>query len=92
MSGPLLPVCSLGALAPGSLLCGRGCGSQFKNPAPLQRHEEVCTHGGETRRSQPPPRVTDRYYQPPIVQQLGVPGAGVRIKRSSSLVDSMKRP
>ena len=25
------------------LLCGRGCGSKFKNMAPLQRHEQVCT-------------------------------------------------
>ena len=25
------------------LLCGRGCGSKFKNRAPLKRHEQVCT-------------------------------------------------
>ena len=25
------------------LLCGRGCGSKFKNTAPLKRHEQVCT-------------------------------------------------
>lgn len=29
----------------GYLLCGRGCGSKFKNLAPLQRHQEVCTFG-----------------------------------------------
>ena len=26
------------------LLCGRGCGSKFKNTAPLKRHEQVCTY------------------------------------------------
>merc|ERR1712129_516484 len=29
------------------LLCGRGCGSKYRNRAPLQRHEQVCTYGRE---------------------------------------------
>merc|ERR1712129_15879 len=29
------------------LLCVRGCGSKYRNRAPLQRHEQVCTHGKE---------------------------------------------
>jgi len=33
---------------PTSLLCGRGCGSQFRNPAPLSRHEAVCTYKRNT--------------------------------------------
>ena len=33
------------------LLCGRGCGSKFKNLAPLQRHEQVCTFNNLRRKN-----------------------------------------
>ena len=29
--------------SPGYIQCGLGCGSKFKNVAPLKRHEAVCT-------------------------------------------------
>jgi len=34
-------------MASSHLLCGRGCGSKYRDQAPLQRHEQVCTHGEE---------------------------------------------
>ncbi len=52
------------------LLCREGCGSKFKNPAPLLRHEAVCTFS--------------RYsiYQPPYSDmKLSVHSAGTAYTR-----------
>jgi len=86
----------------GYLLCGRGCGSKFKNLAPLQRHQEVCTFGTvetETDSKAPlkglllgstpatPTSVPVTVTKANSVTEPTFLGPGLRVRKSSSLVE-----